>query len=158
MNLNRNSIFILVVVAMLGSGLPPSTHAKAFTHQSKARSGRQQPKPTDLARLIHEVRATGAAVNLLKERISQPFFSVRGRVIHLNSQAVWVFSYSNATSAKKDVVKISRDGMTIGHSKPSWMGTPHFYRQGRLIVLYLGDDSVVLDALTRVLGQQIAGG
>jgi hypothetical protein len=158
MNLNRISIFILLVFAMLGAGLPPLTHAKAFTHQSKARNGRPQAKPTDLAKLIHELRASGAAVNLSKEKISQPFFSARGRVIHVNSQAVWIFLYPNVTAAEKDAAKISRDGMTIGHSKPSWLGTPHFYRQRRLIVLYLGDDSRVTDALTHVLGQQFAGG
>lgn len=156
MNLNSFPMFILLVFAILCSDLLPPTHAKALTHQ--APSVRRQPKPTDVARLIHELRASGAAVNLSKERISQPFFSARGRVIHVNSQAVWVFSYANGAAAEKDAAKISSDGMTIGHSKPSWMGTPHFYRQRRLIVLYLGDDSPVLDSLTRVLGQQFAGG
>ena len=149
---------ILLVFAIICSDLLPPTHAKALTHQSKGRSVRHQPKPTDLARLIQELRGSGAAVNLSKERISQPFFSARGRVIHVNSQAVWVFSYVNATAAEKDAGKISSDGMTIGHSKPSWLGTPHFYRQPRLIVLYLGDDSSVIAILTRVLGQQFAGG
>lgn len=108
--------------------------------------------------MIRELRANAAAAKLSNEKISQPFFSTRGRIVYVNEQAVWVFSYANATAAEKDAGKISSDGMTIGHSKPSWLGTPHFYRQRRLIVLYLGDDSRVIDALTRVLGQQFAGG
>lgn len=158
MYLNSFSILILLVFAIFCSDLLSPTQANALTRQSKVRSVGRQPKPTDLARLIHELRASGAAVNLSKERISQPFFSARGRVIHVNSQAVWVFSYANATTAEKDATRVSSDGMTIGHTKPSWMGTPHFYRQRRLIVLYLGDDSRVLESLTRVLGQQFAGG
>lgn len=157
MNPKSFSIFILNVFALFCLGLLSPTHAKAL-NQSKAGSIRRQPQPTDLTRLIHELRASGASVKPSKERISQPFFAARGRVIDVNSQAVWVFSYANATSAEKDAAKISHDGMTIGQSKPSWLGTPHFYRQGRLIVLYLGDDSRVLDSLTRVLGQQFAGG
>lgn len=158
MNLNSISILILLVFAILCSDRLPPTHAKALSHQSKVRRVLPQPKSTDLAKLIQELRAGKAAVNLSKERISQPFFSARGRIIHVNSQAVWVFSYVNATAAEKDAGKISSDGMTIGHSKPSWLGTPHFYRQLRLIVLYLGDDSRVIDALNGVLGQQFAGG
>ena len=158
MKLNTIPILILIVFAILCSDLLPPTHSKALTHQPKTRSVRRQPKPTDRARLIHDLRASGAAVNLSKERISQPFFSAQGRVIHVNSHGVWVFSYANAAAAEKDAAKISSDGMTIGHSKPSWLGTPHFYRQRRLIVLYLGDDSQVLDSLKRALGQQFAGG
>ena len=157
MNLNGISILILVF-AILGAGLLPQTHAKALTHKSTIHSVGSQPKPADLGRLIRELRASGVEVDLSKERISQPFFSARGRIINVNTQAVWVFAYANETTAEKDAAKIGRDGMTVGHAKPSWLGTPHFYRQRRLIVLYLGDDSRVLDHLTRVLGQQFAGG
>ena len=158
MNLNSIPVLILLIFGVLCSDLLTPRHSKALTQQSKARSGRRQPKPPDVARLIQDLRAHGAAVTLSKERISQPFFAAQGRVIHVTQQAVWVFSYANAAAFERDVAKISSDGMTIGHSKPSWMGTPHFYRQQRLIVLYLGDDSRVLDALTPVLGQQFAGG
>jgi hypothetical protein len=157
MNLNGISTLILVFAILCAALLPP-TPAKALTHQSKIRSVGRQSQPANLAILIREIRASGVAVKLSKERISQPFFSARGRVLNVNSQAVWVFAYANETTAEKDAAKIESDGMTIGHSKPSWLGTPHFYRQRRLIVLYLGDDSRVLDSLTRVLGQQIAGG
>jgi hypothetical protein len=34
---------------------------------------------------------------------------------------------------------------------------PHFYRSGRLIVLYVRDDAAVLLALESVLGTQFAG-
>ena len=158
MNLNTISTLSLLVFALLCPDRLPPTHATALTHQSKVRRIRRQRKPTDLARLIDELRATGATASLSKERISQPFFSARGRIIHLNGQVVWVFSYASGTTAEKEAARISSDGMTIGHSKPSWLGTPHFYRQRRLIVLYLGDDSSILESLRRVLGQQFAGG
>ena len=39
-----------------------------------------------------------------------------------------------------------------------WMATPHFFKSGKLIVLYLGDDVAVMTLLTGLLGPQFAGG
>jgi hypothetical protein len=39
----------------------------------------------------------------------------------------------------------------------SWMATPHFYKTGRILVLYVGDDQKVIDVLTGALGPQFAG-
>lgn len=38
------------------------------------------------------------------------------------------------------------------------MATPHFYRSGNVIALYVGDDAATLAALERALGPQFAGG
>jgi len=51
----------------------------------------------------------------------------------------------------------SRDGSAVGTTKPHWIGTPHFFRQGRLLVLYLGDEKRVIQSLEGVLGRQFAG-
>jgi hypothetical protein len=40
----------------------------------------------------------------------------------------------------------------------SWLATPHFYQAERLIVLYVGDDPMVVDLLTALLGPPFAGG
>jgi len=53
--------------------------------------------------------------------------------------------------------RVSRDGSAIGTAKPHWIGTPHFYRQGRLLVLYLGDEKRIIQASEGVLGRQFAG-
>ena len=39
-----------------------------------------------------------------------------------------------------------------------WMATPHFFKSGKLIVLYLGDDVEVMTLLTGLLGPQFAWG
>ncbi len=38
-----------------------------------------------------------------------------------------------------------------------WVGPPHFYRAGRIVALYVGDDAQVIQALTDTLGAQVAG-
>jgi hypothetical protein len=37
------------------------------------------------------------------------------------------------------------------------VATPHFYKAGRLIVLYVGDSTGVTNVLEAELGQQFAG-
>ena len=108
--------------------------------------------------LIKDLRARGATVKLLSERVSQPVFSVRGRILLVSDEPVWIFSYPTTIKANNDAAKISADGMTIGNSKPSWLGTPHFFRKPRMIVLYLGDEPRLLDILNRAIGRQFAGG
>ena len=39
----------------------------------------------------------------------------------------------------------------------SWVAAPHFYQTGKLIVLYVGDDTAVHNVLENVLGSQFAG-
>ena len=39
----------------------------------------------------------------------------------------------------------------------TWVAPPHFYRQGRVIVLYVGSNPNILSLLTAVLGPQFAG-
>ena len=45
----------------------------------------------------------------------------------------------------------------VGTSVPMWVAPPHFYKSGRLIVLYVGQSSPVIIALERALGPQFAG-
>jgi hypothetical protein len=39
----------------------------------------------------------------------------------------------------------------------SWMATPHFFKKGRILVLYVGDNTETLGLLESVLGAQFAG-
>ena len=112
----------------------------------------------DLPKLVKDLGKAGATVKLSRETVSQPFFSARGRIIYINGESVWIFGYLTSATADKDAAQVSRDGMTIGNHKPSWLGTPHFFRRPRMIILYLGDDAQILKSLSRTLGQQFAGG
>ncbi len=39
----------------------------------------------------------------------------------------------------------------------TWVAPPHFFQEGRVLVLYAGADQTVLAALTELLGPQFAG-
>ena len=53
---------------------------------------------------------------------------------------------------------ISPDGFTVNGAKVSWPDTPHFYKTDRLLVVYVGHDAGVIQALVAALGAQFAGG
>lgn len=112
----------------------------------------------EYARLIGKLRAQGASARSTSEKVRQPFFSVSGRIIKVNNEAIQVFEYSNSATTESQAKGVSPDGKTIGNSKPSWMSTPHFFKSQKLIVLYVGDDQPVLRVLRAEFGNQFAGG
>lgn len=125
-----------------------------FTMQSKR--ALQTGRATDLRTLMRKLRAAGATVKT-GGKISQPFFSVQGRDLTVNGEQVQVFEYRSRTRAKNDVAKVSADGTPIGTTMVTWVSPPHFYHNGRMIVLYIGRNPSVIKALEDALGQQFAG-
>lgn len=120
--------------------------------QTSSRSGFAE----DYKSLIKKLRAGGAAVKP-GERVSQPFFSVAGRVLNVKGEQIQVFEYAKAETAGKESGQVSTDGSPVGTTMVNWIAPPHFYKSGRLIVLYIGENSNVIKALEKALGRQFAG-
>lgn len=154
---------MLLTVMVVTLAVASLTLAQAIRHPQgkKARTGHSHSSSrttsSELARLIQKLRASGATVALTNERVSQPFFSVRGRIMKINGEAVQVFEYRSPSAANADAKRVSADGSTIGASKPMWMATPHFFKSGKFIVLYVGRNQTILDLLRTSLGEQFAG-
>jgi hypothetical protein len=89
--------------------------------------------------------------------VEQPFLSVAGTMIKVQDEDVQVFQYSSAAEMEAQAALISRDGTAVGTRKIHWIGSPHFFKQGRVLVLYVGQDKKVEKALEAVLGRQFAG-
>ena len=105
--------------------------------------------------LIGSLRAAGAKV-VQEQRLRQPFFDVDARLLMVDGEGVQVFEYGNATIAAKQAARVSSDGSQVGTSKPLWVEPPHFYRKGRLLVLYLGEDAKIRERLACLLGPAFA--
>ncbi len=108
------------------------------------------------ANLVNDLRVAGVQVESAGE-VSQPFFSVKGKVIKGNDGDVQVFEFGNTAATNTAASEISSDGSSIGRSQPNWIAPPHFYKKGKIIVLYLGDNATILKALEVALGRQFAG-
>ncbi|MBI4204714.1 MAG: hypothetical protein HY527_06780 [Betaproteobacteria bacterium] len=111
---------------------------------------------TDYASLVANLHAAGASVKPGKE-VDQPFFSVTGKMIEVHGEDVQVFQYPSAAAADAQAAQISPSGTTVGTTKIHWVGPPHFFKTGSLLVLYVGDTDKVLKALDAALGPQFAG-
>ena len=68
-----------------------------------------------------------------------------------------VFEYKSAEAMEADAALVAPDDGSVGTSMVSWMATPHFFKSGRVLVLYVGDDAATLDLLKSTLGEQFAG-
>ncbi len=110
----------------------------------------------DYQSLIDNLSASGLNVTRGDE-ISQPFFSVKGRIIKVNGDDVQIFEYERATDADAEAALVSPDGSTVGTSMITWISTPHFYKKEKLIVIYVGEKSEVIQGLEIALGKQSAG-
>ena len=87
--------------------------------------------------------------------IEQPFLAVKGTGYEAGNSFMQVFEYADQAAADADASKISADGTIEGYSI-NWVASPHFYKIGRLIVIYLGDDAADLGTLKTTLGDPFA--
>lgn len=106
---------------------------------------------------LDALRAAGATVEVSGE-VTQPFFSVNGQVVSINGNEVQLFVYDDEATAKTEAGQVSPEGTAVGTNIMMWMATPHFYRSGSTIALYIGDDGTTLAVLEEVFGPQFAGG
>lgn len=111
----------------------------------------------DSESLIAGLETAGATVEVTGT-VSQPFFTPEGQVITVDGQDVQVFEYESEADAKAEADLVAPDGSSVGTSMMTWIATPHFYSGGQLIVLYVGDQSSMMNLLEEVLGSQFAGG
>ena len=98
----------------------------------------------------------------LKEKIAQPSFSPKGQVMELPKGKLQVFEYSSNDQARLEATYISPDGYIVnnprtGRTENNWFAEPHFYRKGRLLILYIGTDSSTISTLEEILGKEVAG-
>ena len=111
----------------------------------------------DYVSLIDNLRAAGATVEPAGE-VEQAFLSPLGYVITVNGVEVQTFEYPNDAAAEAEAATVAPDGGSIGTTMVTWVETPHFFRQGRVIALYVGEDAGITALLESVLGPQFAGG
>jgi hypothetical protein len=142
-------LFAVVAIVMNGCG---GNVSAAVSPTSTVESQEVE----DQASLIAGLQAAGATVEV-GDSITQDFFSVKGQTVKVNGVDLQVFEYENADAMEKDASEVAPDGGSIGASMVMWMDTPHFYKAGRIIALYLGKDQTILGLLNKVIGPQFAG-
>jgi hypothetical protein len=127
---------------------------------------RSHEGPVDYAGLVKALSETGATVKTA-DKLHQPFFAPshppayapvdHALLLTVDGQNVQVFEFLTPEDAEMAAATIAPDGTSIGPTHVSWIDLPHFWKTGRLIVLYVGNDGDLLHLLTTLLGPQSAG-
>jgi hypothetical protein len=149
-------LFLLIGLLSVFTVAAPGCGEKSPESHPAKQAEHPVGRATDYASLISDLRAAGVSAEPGAEA-EQPFLSIEGKMIKIGDEDVQVFQYSEAAQADAQAALVSPDGGTVGTNKIRWIGSPHFYKKGKLLVLYLGDDAKVLKALDTVLGRQFAG-
>ena len=145
---------VLLVVVFLGSACSPA--GSPPPEASAASPASQDGGVEDQASLIEALSAIGAEVQP-GDPVEQAFFAVTGQILKVNDKDVQVFEYESAEAMEADAAQVAPDGGSIGTNMVMWVETPHFFKSGRVLVLYVGEDQGVLDLLKGAMGEQFAG-
>ena len=140
---------LLLVVALTASACGGNASTAISTTESKG--------VEDQASLIAALQTAGTTVEV-GDPITQPFFTPEGTNLKVNDTNVQVFEYESAEAMGNEASQVAPDGGSIGTSMVNWMDTPHFYKAGRIITLYVGSDATILGLLDKVMGPPFAGG
>lgn len=110
--------------------------------------------------LVNALRAKQLNVSVGGETSPQRngYFSVSSRDVTVSGALLKAFEYETAGQADADAALISVDGQPNPTSQIGWISAPHYYKQGRLIVLYVGCAKNILQPLDELIGPAIAKG
>lgn len=84
-------------------------------------------------------------------------FSVPGIELSASGEQVLAFEFATLEEANEQAALVSDDGYGVGHKYINWIATPQFFRNGNMIVVYDGSQSLVTTTLIAAMGEQFAG-
>lgn len=123
------------------------------------------PALYDFDRLIADLRAAGATVELTSDQNIDHGFGWPARRTVVNGENVYVYEFADELQAAVAAGGVSPNGYSFtrpdGPNKMTthvdWLEPPHFYRRGRLVVIYAGRDAGMKELLAGLLGSPFAG-
>lgn len=112
------------------------------------------------------VESLGKALKAAGMRVDGPdqngllaanYFSVPGVQYTASGETLFVYEFETdeETMAQKDLV--SPDGWGIGLKYINWTVAPSYYQNGRMIVIYDGEQDLVKNTLVAAMGERFAG-
>lgn len=77
------------------------------------------------------------------------------------SENISVYLYESNDEMEKDASYLSDDGFSYNNGKNAieieWISYPHFFKSHNMIVLYVGENSKIVNVLKELVGPQFAG-
>jgi hypothetical protein len=135
----------------------PSAGANFASPYPQPASGGSTTTGSALDSLLATLQGAGLNASV-GEDVSPALFSVAGKRLTLNGEELQVYEYPSAEAAQADAGSVAADGSSVGTKMIDWISTPHFFRSGNMILIYVGENQTVLQTLQSLLGAQFAGG
>jgi hypothetical protein len=102
-------------------------------------------------------------ISATRARVAPPGILPPGATVYrVDGGELQVFRFDTVASAKQGMALVEADGYTVTDKSGvknivDWVAPPHWFRDGREIVVYVGRSQRVLDALHELAGPQFAG-
>lgn len=148
------TLLLLLAVALAACGNGPTPGAGEVTPEVPPVDA-GAPRPAIVIYrddLVIALEAQGAAVEVA-ETVEQPFLTPEGRILRVDGATVQVFEYPGEEAMEREAAQLTEGGGPL----VTWVDDPHFYKSGRILVLYVGSDPAILDLLENTVGPQFAG-
>ncbi len=112
---------------------------------------------------IKDLKAKGFDPKVSKEENNNSknknmkIFSVNKEVIKIKGGELSLYEYgpNEKGTLEKDMNSITNSGANINGNPMTWNVKPHFYRKGRVLIVYDGDSKEILTSLKEILGDPI---
>ena len=111
----------------------------------------------DYASFVSWIKGEGATVEEVGP-FTQTFFDTQGKTVRIDGENVQVFEFADGSTMDQIAQQVLPDGSSVGTFTVDTIATPHFFKSGRIIVLYMGDNTKITSLLEKGLGKQFAGG
>ncbi len=92
------------------------------------------------------------------DRLSANYFSIPGMQYTASGETLFVYEFPDDDELATQKALVSPDGWGIGLKYIQWTVGPSYYQNGRLIVIYDGEKSLIMDTLTSAMGDRFAPG
>lgn len=123
-------------------------------------SGGEIPEADSVLTLGEALEAAGLRVNgpLDNDFLSARYFSIPGVQFDVSGEMVLAYEFDTDDEVTTQRELVSPDGWGIGSKYINWTVGPNYYQNGRLLVVYDGEEQAVLETLNLAMGQPFSSG
>ncbi len=100
--------------------------------------------------------------NVIAEDVEEDILQGQRKWLTINEKEnISVYLYESSEKMEEDASYIHEGGASYNNGKNvtqiSWVSLPHFFKKDNIIVLYVGEDSEIINALKEIVSKQFAG-
>lgn len=159
------ALFLLALLVLAGCSTAANVEPGADAGAGEGASGEGSETGEESEALVDnhdelraELEAAGLEIEQDEVLLDSFFADTTARFLLVNEAMIQTFEFADADAAEAGAETVNATGTIIGTATIDWVERPHFYRQGKLIVLYAGDDEAILSALQEALGEPFVVG